>query len=426
MTSPELIHHEGLQQTFKEDVFTRARTILKGIDSGSTGAYTHSQGLRSIRENVARFITTRDNIEDQSLIKPDSIFLTDGASPGVQCGLRSLIRDQNDGIMIPIPQYPLYSATIQLCGGQQVGYYLNEENGWNLEVEELERSYKEATDKGVNVRALVIINPGNPTGQTLSKGNMEAVIDFCERREVLLLADEVYQENIYSEKPFYSFLRVADEMGKLETTEMISYHSVSKGFLGECGRRGGYFQLSPAIDKSVQEELYKLVSINLCPNVDGQIMVDLMVNPPKNGEPSYPTYSKERDDILSSLKHRAEKLVTTLNSMEGVSCQRAEGAMYAFPKITLPPKAVQAAAKKGMNPDAFYVLELLEHTGVCVVPGSGFGQKDGTYHFRYKIFIYSFKFYPFHRTTFLPPEDKIDSVSERIKKFHNDFLTRYA
>ncbi len=409
VTSPELIEHKGLQDTLKEDVFTRARTILKGIDSRNTGAYTHSQGLRSIRENVARFISQRDGIEE-GVISPDSIFLTDGASPGVQGGLRALIRDKSDGIMIPIPQYPLYSASIQLCGGQQVGYYLNEENGWSLEVEELERAYKDASDKGVNIRALVIINPGNPTGQTLAKGNMEAVIDFCERREVLLLADEVYQENIYTEKPFNSFLRVADEMGKLETCEIISYHSVSKGFLGECGRRGGYFHLSPAIDKSVQEELYKLVSINLCPNTDGQIMVDLMVNPPKSGDASFEQYTKERDDILGSLKRRSQNLVKSLNELEGVSCQTAEGAMYAFPNVVIPPKAVAAAKSKGLYPDALYVLELLEHAGVCCVPGSGFGQKDGSYHFR---------------TTFLPPENKMQEVVERYKKFHNDFLERY-
>ncbi|KAL0485418.1 alanine transaminase, partial [Acrasis kona] len=297
VTSPELIDNAGLQQTLKPDVFQRARTILSGIDSGSTGAYTHSQGLPSIRKNVANFITRRDNIDDPELINPDSIFLTDGASPGVQNGLKALIRDHNDGIMIPIPQYPLYSASITLCGGQQVGYLLNEQDGWSLEVEELERSLKEATDKGINVRALVIINPGNPTGQVLSKSNMENVIDFCERRGVLLLADEVYQENVYHEKPFLSFLKVAEEMNKLDTVEMISYHSVSKGFLGECGRRGGYFHLSPAIDPGVRDQMYKLSSINLCPNVDGQIMVDLMVNPPKKGEESYEQYNDEKHQI---------------------------------------------------------------------------------------------------------------------------------
>ena len=139
-------------------------------------------------------------------------------------------------------------------------------------------------------------------------------------------------------------------------------------------------------------------------------MVDLMVNPPREGDDSYAQYKQERDDILSSLKRRAVNLVKKLNSLEGVSCQQAEGAMYAFPSITIPDKAVKEAQTLGVAPDMLYVLQLLEQTGICVVPGSGFGQKDGTYHFR---------------TTFLPPDDKIDAVCERLEKFHNDFMTKY-
>ena len=135
-----------------------------------------------------------------------------------------------------------------------------------------------------------------------------------------------------------------------------------------------------------------------------------MVNPPKEGEESFPLYKKERDNIYESLKRRAQKLTQFLNSLEGMSCNPAEGAMYAFPQIYLPPKAVQAARAAGKQPDAFYCLELLGSAGVCVVPGSGFGQQDGTWHFR---------------TTFLPPEDKLDGVMDRLGKFHNDFMNKY-
>lgn len=159
-----------------------------------------------------------------------------------------------------------------------------------------------------------------------------------------------------------------------------------------------------------RDELYKLASINLCPNIDGQIMVDLMVNPPQPQDASYEQYVQERDAILGSLKRRAEKLVATLNSLEGVSCQQAEGAMYAFPTITIPEKAVIEAGNRGITPDAFYVIELLEQTGVCVVPGSGFGQRNGTCHFR---------------TTFLPPEEKMDAVIERVAVFHANFMNKY-
>ncbi len=98
----------------------------------------------------------------------------------------------------------------------------------------------------------------------------------------------------------------------------------------------------------------------------------------------------EHHSFLDSLKRRASKLAKAFNELEGISCNDAEGAMYLFPTITLPPKAIEAAKKKGQAPDAFYTMELLNATGVCVVPGSGFGQKEGTWHFR---------------STFLPPED---------------------
>ena len=96
------------------------------------------------------------------------------------------------------------------------------------------------------------------------------------------------------------------------------------------------------------------------------------------------------------MKRRAIKLVDGLNSLEGVSCNQPQGAMYAFPQVTLPPKAIAAAEAAGKVPDTFYALALLEATGIVVVPGSGFGQVEGTWHFR---------------TTFLPPEDEMDSVS---------------
>ncbi|KAL9655751.1 hypothetical protein ABK040_004979 [Willaertia magna] len=415
LTSSDWLKNEEqkglLKKLVKEDVVLRAEKMINAIDSHSTGAYTHSQGYEFVREDIAQFIEERDGLK-KGTVSIDRIFITDGASPGVQLGLKMLIRNDKDGIMIPIPQYPLYSATIDLCGGSQVPYYLQEETGWSLGIEELERSYEEYSKKGINVRALVIINPGNPTGQVLDKSNMEDIIRFCMKRGVVLLADEVYQENNYTngKKPFYSFNKIAHDMGVGKEIEMISYHSVSKGFIGECGRRGGYFQLSEGIDASVKDELYKIASVNLCPNADGQLMVDLMVNPPKKGEPSYEQYINERDTILNSLKRRAEKLVSLLNSLEGVSCQPVEGAMYAFPKIELPEKAIKKAKELGLAPDLFYVMELLENTGLTTVPGSGFQQKEGTYHFR---------------TTILPPESQIESVVERMAKFHAKFMQTY-
>lgn len=151
--SPELLKSNHLNQIFKEDVILRARTILSGFDYGSTGQYTHSQGLSSIRSNVMKFIEQRDG----HLSNVGRIFLTDGASPGIQLCLKTYIRDENDAIMIPIPQYPLYTASIALFGGAIAPYYLNEDDGWSLSVKELDRAYLESKKQGKNVQALVIM-----------------------------------------------------------------------------------------------------------------------------------------------------------------------------------------------------------------------------------------------------------------------------
>lgn len=157
------------------------------------------------------------------------------------------------------------------------------------------------------------------------------------------------------------------------------------------------------------KEIYKLASISLCSNVIGQIGTGLMVQPPVEGDSSYELYCQERDGVLSSLRRRALRMTEALNDLEGVCCQPIEGAMYAFPSITLPAAAVEAAGEG--SADEVYCMDLLAATGIVVVPGSGFGQKDGTYHFR---------------TTILPPEDKIEEVIMRLTKFHTKFLARYS
>jgi aspartate/methionine/tyrosine aminotransferase len=145
--------------------------------------------------------------------------------------------------MIPIPQYPLYTATLTLFNAQPVPYYLNEEDDWGLDISQLTSSLSAGRSKGLDIRALVIINPGNPTGQCLTENNMREIIDFCHNERIVLLADEVYQTNIYqpAERPFHSFKKVLRSMGrKYGQFELFSFHSVSKGMIGECGRRGGY------------------------------------------------------------------------------------------------------------------------------------------------------------------------------------------
>ena len=119
--------------------------------------------------------------------------------------------------------------------------------------------------------------------------------------------------------------------------QLASMHTISKGFVGECGFRGGYCEFL-GIPADVQAQILKLSSINLCPNTMGQVMIGLMSNPPKPGDPSHEQYVAERDAIKDGLKLRAKKLSNALNSLDRMSCTDIEGAMYAFPSIDMPGK----------------------------------------------------------------------------------------
>jgi aspartate/methionine/tyrosine aminotransferase len=382
---PDLM--EKGQELFPSDVIEVAKKVLDGTKHG-VGAYSESKGVRLIRDAVAEFIHERDGIPTD----PDAIYLTDGASKGVQTALRILISGPQDGIMIPIPQYPLYSATLTLYEGKQVDYYLDENNDWKLSKDMLEMSLFEAKKFGVRVKAICVLNPGNPTGSVLDGENISMLIDFAKEHNLSILADEVYQENVYTQgSSFISFAKVMAEKREHDVS-LFSFHSCSKGFLGECGQRGGYMEIRN-IPTEVVSQITKLQSISLCSNLTGQVAVYCMVRPPKPGEPSHAQYVAERDGILNELKKRAVILAESLNEIPGIECNAVAGAMYAFPKVTLP---------HGHTDDE-YCMALLEEEGICVVPGAGFGQIPGTAHFR---------------TTILPPTDKIQSVVERLKKFH--------
>jgi aspartate/methionine/tyrosine aminotransferase len=243
-----------------------------------------------------------------------------------------------------------------------------------------------------------VINPGNPTGAFLDERNVEMVLEFARAHGLSVLADEVYQANVWvAGGKFVSFASVLERRG-MPDVSLFSFHSVSKGFLGECGHRGGYLECRN-VPGPVQDEITKLQSISLCANSVGQIATYLLVHPPKPGDPSYPLYEKERTEVLDTLRRKAQIVERGLNAVPGIQCNPVTGAMYAFPRITLPP---------GVTDDE-YCLALLEETGICVVPGSGFGQDPGTAHFR---------------TTILPPMDEIEAVVSRLAAFHVAFTKR--
>ena len=269
---------------------------------------------------------------------------------------------------------------------------MDEANDWKLSQAMLESSLAEAERKGTKVRAICVINPGNPTGSVMDRDNIAMVIRFAKAHDLAILADEVYQENVYLQgDTFVSFAKVLVELGERDVS-LFSFHSCSKGFLGECGQRGGYMEIRNIPD-DVVAQILKLQSVSLCANLTGQMTTYCMVNPPVPGQPSYEMFAAERAGILDEMKQRAVILAEGLNRIPGIQCNRVAGAMYCFPRVTLP----------AGRTDAEYCMSLLEETGICVVPGSGFGQVPGTAHFR---------------TTILPPTYKMKMVVEKLAAFH--------
>ncbi|KAM3593472.1 uncharacterized protein V6R79_013645 [Siganus canaliculatus] len=398
--------------SFPEDAKNRAQRILSACGGHSIGAYSASQGIECIRQDVARYIEKRDGGIPSS---PDNIFLSTGASDAIVTILKLLVCGEGrsrTGVMISIPQYPLYSAALADLGAVQINYYLDEAKCWSLDVAELRRSLNEARQH-CNPRVLCIINPGNPTGQVQSRQCIEDVIRFAKEEHLFLMADEVYQDNVYAEGcKFHSFKKVLFEMGPeySSTVEMASFHSTSKCYMGECGFRGGYMEVIN-MDPEVRAQLIKLVSVRLCPPVPGQALLDLVVNPPQPDEPSYSTFMKERTAVLAALAEKARLTEEILNTVPGIACNPVQGAMYSFPCITLPQKAIDKAKEEGKAPDMFYCMRLLEEEGICLVPGSGFGQREGTYHFR---------------MTILPPTEKLKVMLQRIREFHVRFTQEFS
>jgi alanine transaminase len=314
---------QALKESFgyKQDVIDRAQALLANVQS--VGAYSHSQGAPGIRDSVAKFIEKRDGFPSN----PQDLFLTSGASFGVSTILNVICNDPKAGILVPIPQYPLYTATLSLLNARCVPYLLEEEKAWGTDVNAILKSIEDAKAAGTDVRAVVVINPGNPTGASLSADDIKKVIDVAAEESLVVIADEVYQTNVFKGE-FVSFKKrlrqlQKEQPGKYDDVELVSLHSISKGMVGECGHRGGYFELV-GFDAEVQEQVYKLASIALCPPVVAQCLLECMVNPPLEGEPSYELYQKEYTGISEGLRKRALSLFNAFQRMEGVEVQEPQ------------------------------------------------------------------------------------------------------
>lgn len=239
---------------YPDDAKKRAKAILESCRGKSIGSYSETPGIQGetsnfplfnfqnnrifyvikfsvIRRHVAEYIKNRDSGVPARF---DEIYLGAGASEAINSVLNLInckIDGKKTGVMVPVPQYGLYSGIIDFASEmQKIVYYLDEDNGWALDIAELKHALDEAKKVCVP-RTLVVINPGNPTGQVLTYSNIKEIIQFAYENRLFILADEVYQHNIYNENlPFHSFKKVMYEMGEpYRGMQLASFMSASKG-----------------------------------------------------------------------------------------------------------------------------------------------------------------------------------------------------
>lgn len=376
---------------------------------------TPSSGLEFVRKQVARFIEKRDLLPSD----PANIVLTNGASAGIAMILRLLLQHPKSGIMLPVPQYPLYSAITELNNATIVPYSLDEEDGWNIDFQAARKEFDSAREKGIEVRAIALINPGNPTGAIFAREKMAEVLKFAYERNLVVLADEVYQENVYGSTPWVSFKKVLSEMSPdiRNTLPLVSFHSISKGVFGDCGLRSGYYELVNIEPEAV--EFIHNMEKGSKPNIAGQIILMVKSALLTSDFEHIPGFKdimvdarKEHEEIFQSYKNRAALLESCIRETKGMSTAPIDGALYAFPKLELPQRFIEHAKTLGTLPDTQYCLDLLESKGICTVPGNGFGQKEGTYHFR--------------TTLLCAPDEKFQKSCALIKEFHHQMLEKYS
>ncbi|XP_049602693.1 alanine aminotransferase 1-like [Syngnathus scovelli] len=404
---PQLLDGDNLPV----DVKQRTEKILRYCDGGSVGSYTLTAGIPEIVESVAQFISQRDGVPAD----PENIWI----HPGSQTSLRSILAlmlssevSTKRGVLVPVPGHNTTPLSVMALGGVAVPYFLDEERGWELRVDELQRALVSARGTCRPI-ALYVINPGNPTGHIQSRKSMEEVIRFVAENKLFLLADEVYQGSVYdTNSAFVSYKKLLHELGPplSHTLELASFHSVSKGFLGECGLRGGYVELLN-IDPTVMPYVQQVFQLLTTPPVVGQIALELMAKPPQPGDPSHPLFKRETDLMRSTLVDNVKRAQQVLNQLPAVSCQPIQGGGFAFPRLHLTPKAIRKAKEADMEPDMFYCTRLLEDTGVLLSPGCVYGQKEGTYHIRFSI---------------LTAADVMEELLRRLSAFHFQFMKDFS
>ncbi len=350
--------------------------VMRNISKSS--GYTDSQGLFEPRKAIMHY-TQRKRIKG---VMVNDIMIGNGVSELIVMAMNGLLNN-GDEVLVPKPDYPLWTASATLAGGKAKHYVCDEGNGWLPSLEDIEANIN------ANTRAIVVINPNNPTGVLYPKETLLGIIDIARRHELVIFADEIYDQMLYDGLEHISMASLADDV------LFVTFNGLSKNHRA-CGYRAGWLVVSGAKEHASDyiEGLEMLASMRLCSNVPGQLAIQTALG-------GYQSI----DDLVSPsgrLCKQRDLAYKMLTEIPGVTCVKPQAALYLFPKLDPDIYPIENDEK--------FVLDLLEEEKVLLVQGTGFNW-ESTDHFR---------------IVFLPNVDDLTVAMTRIKRFLKKYRMKFG
>ena len=332
--------------------------------------YAPSSGIKPAIQAIER------EAERKGINNMHDVFVTTGASEAIDICLTALVNN-GENVLTPTPGYPLYTAIASKLEVIENPYYLDEKNGWQPDIDDIKSKINSKT------KAIIIINPNNPTGSNCGTDTLKPLIDLALEHNLVIFADEIYDKLLLDGQEHISIASLDKDV------PVITFGGLSKNYIVP-GFRIGWGIVSGKIEMLADyiEAINKMLRARLSANHPEQFGIA----PALEGDQGHLT------EAIEKLTQRRNMTYEMLNSIEGISCVKPEGAFYAFPRLHI------------NQSDNLFVSELIKETGVVVVPGTGFGQSPGTQHFR---------------VVFLPPEKVLEKAYNSIAAFFEKFVNKF-
>lgn len=335
--------------------------------------YSDSKGIFAARKAVMQDFQSRGILG----VGVDDVYLGNGVSELIMIALQGLL-NPGDEVLIPAPDYPLWTAAVNLAGGKAVHYLCDEASDWNPDLDDIRRKVSDRT------KALVVINPNNPTGAVYERSILEGMVDIAREHELIIFADEIYDRILYEDAVHTPIALIAPDIFT------VSFNGLSKAYRA-AGFRSGWMVLcgSKKGKEGYIEGLDMLANMRLCANVPAQYAIQTALG----------GYQSIKDFLLPGgrLREQRDAAVELINRIPGLSVVKPRGALYCFPKIDI--------ARFNITDDEQFIMDLLRARHILLVHGTGFNWKEPD-HFR---------------VVFLPDVETIKSAMGKMARFFETY-----